>query len=39
MIRLCDDSLVLPLKLIFDNILRTSNFPILWKLANVAPVF
>ena len=39
MIRLCDDSLVLPLKLIFNNILRTSNFPILWKLANVTPVF
>ena len=39
MIRLCDDSIVLPLKLIFSNILRTSNFPILWKLANVTPVF
>ena len=39
MIRLCDDSIVLPLKLIFNNILRTSNFPILWKLANVTPVF
>ena len=39
MIRLCDDALVLPLRLIFTNILRTSNFPILWKLANVTPVF
>ena len=39
MIRLCDDSIVLPLKLIFTNILRTSTFPILWKLANVTPVY
>ena len=39
MIRLCDDSLVLPLRLLFSNILRTSSFPILWKLANVTPVF
>ena len=25
--------------LVFNNIMRTSNFPILWKLANVTPVF
>ena len=39
MIRLCGDSLVLPLRLLFSNILRTSCFPSMWKLANVTPVF
>ena len=39
MIRLCGDSLVLPLRLLFSNMLRTSSFPSLWKLANVTPVF
>ena len=32
------NSLVLPLTLIFDNILRTTKFPNQWKIANVAPV-
>ena len=39
MIRLCGDSLVLPLRLLFTNMLRTSSFPSMWKLANVTPVF
>ena len=39
MIRICDDSIVLPLRLIFTNILRSSTFPNAWKLANVTPVF
>ena len=39
MIHLCGDSLVLPLRLLFNNMLRTSTFPSLWKLANVTPVF
>ena len=39
MIGLCDDSIVLPLQIIFTNILRTSTFPNSWKLANVTPVF
>ena len=36
---LCDSSAVLPLKLIFQNILETSIYPNVWKLANVTPVF
>ena len=39
MLRLCDDSVVLPLKIIFENILKTSSYPDLWKLANVTPVY
>ena len=39
MLRLCDDSFVLPLKIIFDNILKTSVYPDLWKLANVTPIY
>ena len=39
MLRLCDKSIVLPLKLIFFNILRTGTYPLLWKLANVTPVY
>ena len=39
MIRIADESIVLPLKLIFTNIMKTSIYPTLWKLANVTPVF
>ena len=39
MIKLCRNSLVLPLKLIFDNILRTTKFPKQWKIANVTSVY
>ena len=38
MIKICDDSLVLPLKLIFENCLRRGVFPEVWKKANVVPV-
>ena len=38
MLILCDTSLVLPLKLIYQNILDTSIFPDQWKLANVTPI-
>ena len=38
MLKICDKSIVLPLKLIFVNILRTGTYPSLWKLANVTPV-
>ena len=38
MIKLCGNSLVVPLKLIFSNILRTGIFPKQWKRANVTPV-
>ena len=39
MLLLCDNSVVLPLKIIFENILATSTYPDIWKLANVTPIF
>ena len=39
MLLLCENSVVLPLKIIFENILKTSSYPDLWKLANVTPIF
>ena len=36
MLLLCDESVVLPLQIIFTNILLTSD---MWKLANVPPIF
>ena len=38
MLQLSDKSIVLPLKLIFFNILKTGTYSLLWKLANVTPV-
>ena len=37
MLLLCDDSAGLPLKIIFENILFTSLYPDMWKIANVTP--
>ena len=39
MLLLCDDSVSLPLKIIFRNILLTSIYPDIWKLDNVSPIF
>ena len=39
MLLFCDDSVVFPLKIIFENILLTSTYPDIWKLANVTPIF
>ena len=39
MLLLCDNSVVLPLKIIFQNILVSSLYPDMWKLANVIPIF
>ena len=39
MLLLCDNSATLPLEIIFQNILVTSTFPDIWKLANVVPIF
>ena len=39
MLLICDDSVSLPLKIIFRNILLTSIYPDTWKLANVTPIF
>ena len=39
MLLLCDNSVVLPPKIIFQNILVSSSYPDMWKLANVIPIF
>ena len=39
MLLLCDDSVCLPLQIIFKNILSSSIYPDMWKLANVNPIF
>ena len=39
MLLLCDDSVILPLNIIFRNILLTSTYPDQWKLANATPIF
>ena len=39
MLILCDDSIALPLKIMFKNILETSSYPDIWKRANVTPIF
>ena len=38
MLLLCGDTVVLPLKIIFSNIVSTGIFPDIWKLANVTPI-
>ena len=39
MLKICDASVVLPLKIIFKNILDTSIYPDMWKVADVTPIF
>ena len=39
MLLLCDESVVLPLQIIFTYILSTSTYPDMWKIANVTPIF
>ena len=39
MLLFCDDSVVLPLRIIFGNILSTATYPDIWNLANVTPIF
>ena len=39
MLLLCDDYVLPPLKLIFQNILTTSTYPDMWEPANVTPNF
>ena len=38
MLRICDESIVMPLMIIFNNILECSVYPDQWKLANVVPI-
>ena len=39
MLLLCDNTVVLPLQIIFENILLTCTYPDMWKVANVTPIF
>ena len=39
MLLLCDNTIVPPLKIIFDTILTSEMFPDVWKMANVLPIF
>ena len=39
MLLLCDDSGILPLRIIFCNILSTAIYPDMWKLTNVTPIY
>ena len=39
MLLLCDDSVSIPLQIIYSNILSTSIYPDIWELANVTPIF
>jgi len=36
---LCDDAISIPLQIIYNNILSTSLYPDIWKIANITPVF
>ena len=38
MIKICSQSLTLPLKIIFEHCLKKGKFPEIWKKANVVPV-
>ena len=38
MIKLCEESIVIPLKIIFEESLKCGVFPEVWKKANVVPV-
>ena len=38
MLNICDDSIALPLKIIFEKAFSTGSFPKKWKKANIIPV-
>ena len=38
MIKICNESITIPLKIIFDESLKNSVFPEIWKRANVVPL-
>ena len=38
MIKICNESITIPLKIIFDESLKNGVFPEIWKRANVVPV-
>ena len=38
MIKICDETISLPLKIIFDTVFKSGSYPDKWKRANVVPV-
>ena len=38
MVKICDDSVCKPLKLIFQSCLESGKFPSKWKKANMVPI-
>ena len=38
MLKMCDDSIVKPLMIIFNNCLSSGVFPLCWKKANITPI-
>ena len=38
MIQICGDSIILPLKMIFESAIRLNHFPDSWKKGNIIPV-
>ena len=38
MIHMCGDSIIVPLKLLFETAIRTGCFPDFWKKRNIIPV-
>ena len=38
MIKLCDNTIVLPLRLVYEKCLATCTYPQIWKMANVLPI-
>ena len=39
MIKICDQSIVKPLSIIYQNFLNTGTFPDIWKKSNIVPVY
>ena len=39
MIKICSESVAIPLKIIFDESLQKGIFPEIWKKANVVPIY
>ena len=39
MIKICDEALVKPLSLIYNNCIDTGVFPDIWKKSNTVPVY
>ena len=38
MLKMCDSSIIMPLKIIFNTCLKEGSYPLLWKKANITPI-